>query len=271
MTVATAEFTEAPVERVPGFRERFIGMIVRPRATLAGLTDADAWFWPSILLLIGYSLNILPLGIGMGKWGAGFISQAMSTSSPSPSSAQAAAMMRSIMAPIQIYAAMLQVPAYVAATWAVRTLIFYGFAHLLGGAKPAFRRVVAMVGWAWVPLFFQYVGIGVAMLLYPRLFTLLVPIQDPREPINMAAMHHAQWVAQAIRELSPFVFWNLAICVIGVADLFRLPRWKAAIVVLLPTVVQIVLQLAMSLLASSMAGAMGTGMPGSGPKVPGTP
>ncbi len=67
--------------------------------------------------------------------------------------------------------------------------------------------------------------------------------------------------AQFLVYLSPFVFWNLALCVVGVAELFRLPRWKAGLVVLVPTVAQLLFLVAMYFVSLAMMDAVGATMP----------
>jgi hypothetical protein len=60
----------------------------------------------------------------------------------------------------------------------------------------------------------------------------------------------------------------MALCVIGVADLFRLPRWKATIVVLLPAVGHLLFMIAVYAASVWMLKGIGT-MPGASP--PGGP
>ncbi|HTE20669.1 MAG TPA: Yip1 family protein [Armatimonadota bacterium] len=257
MEAAVSAAPEAGLDRPPSFRERFVGVLVRPRETFARMGDPDAWFWPAILLLVGYILYYLAIGVGTARWQASFMGAMLArTRQPNPSAQNGQAIMLAVMPVTQLFAAMLQVPVTIAASWAVRTVAFYGLARLLGGAKPHWARVVAMVGWAWTPLFFQYALLGILMLTVPQVLAFFLPL--PKEPTNPAPMRTAQSV-QFLLYLSPFVFWNLALCVIGVGELFRLPRWKACLVVLVPTVAQLLFLVAMYFISLAMMDTFGMG------------
>ena len=257
MEAAASVTPEPGLERPPSFRERFVGVLVRPRETFARLTEPDAWFWPAILLLVGYTLYYLAIGVGTARWQASFMGAMFArTRPPNPSSQNVQDIMLAFMPATQLFAAMLQVPVTIASSWAVRTVAFYGLARLLGGAKPHWARVLAMVGWAWVPLFFQYVLLGALMLTVPQVLAFFLPL--PKEPTTPGSMRTAQAV-QFLFYLSPFVFWNLALCVVGVGELFSLPRWKASLVVLVPTVAQLLFLVAMYFVSLAMMDAFGLG------------
>ena len=262
MSAATPTFVESPSQpaAVPGLWERFRGMITRPTATLAGLTDPDAWFWPSIMLLVGYTLFYPPIAVGMARFGAAAVTQSLTmrtTATGSGPNASAINMVRTVLPISYMFAVMLQVPVYVAISWATRTVIFYGFSRVLGGVKANWGRVVAMVGWAWVPLFIQYVVTGAAMLVSPKLFSLLMFVPDPKHPLPTEEMMRYRWMMLGLRELSPFVLWNMFLCVLGVREVFQLPRWKAALVVFLPMVLYLLFEVAMLWLSNSMVKAFG--------------
>jgi hypothetical protein len=123
-----------------------------------------------------------------------------------------------------------------------------------------------MVGWAWVPLFLQYALLGIGMLASPRLFATFMFIPDPKHPIPTEAVMRYRWLMLGLRELSPFVLWNLYLCMLGVRQVFQLPRWKAALVVLLPMVLYMLFEVGMLLLANSMMKAFGGP---NGPVLPG--
>lgn len=261
MSAASPTFAEAPTQeaRAPSVWSRFAGMILRPARTLDGLTEADAWLWPSVMLLAGYTLFYLPIAIGLSRFGASILSQTLMSARNSPPPPTAAfQVVRSVIPVVYMFGVMLQVPVYVAITWATRTTLFYALARLLGGEKPFWGRVVAMVGWAWVPLFIQYALVGIAMLVSPKLFSILMYMPDPRHPVPTAAMMRSRWLTLGLRELSPLVLWNLYLCTIGVKQLFGLPRWKAALVVLLPMVLYALFEIASLWIANQMSSAFST-------------
>jgi hypothetical protein len=252
---------------VPSFRERFVGMLFRPRQTLAGITDPDAWFWPSILLLIGYTLFM----IGQGINGAAFQSNALSRSLGSRSGADPVVQMMMTLMPAALAFAMpLSAPFAAALSWGVRTVVFYGLARALGGIQAPWGRVFAVVGWAWVPLFFQYCILGVIML-FPEGFAYFAGITDDTSIGGVSQSMRQKWHGQVILYGSPFVIWNLVLCTLGVAEVFKLPRWKAGLVILLPTAAQVLFYALAYWGSMSMMGALSGGLPPTNPSVPNGP
>lgn len=265
--------TASPAETVPSLRERVVGVLRSPAETFRRMTDADAWFWPAIFLLIGYTLYYLAYGVGGARWQVGWMSSLWQSSgaSPSPESEQTMPTVLSWLAPaLQLFGNVLQVPLTVAVSWTLRTLTFYGLARLFGGERPFWGRVVTMVGWAWLPLFFQYALTGVLMLLLPQVMGFFLPLPSGHELGHTAHSMRSNWQGPMLFYLSPFVFWNLALCAIGVAEVFQLPRWKATLVVLIPAVAQLLFMLAGYFLSAAMMQSFGT-TPGNTPQPPPTP
>lgn len=219
------------------------------------MTDADAWLWPAVLLLMGYTLYYLAYGVGGARWQTTWL-MAMVQSSTAGGDAVAARSVTAFMAWLapasQLFGNVVQVPLAVALSWGMRTLLFYGLARLLGGGRPLRGHVVAMVGWAWTPLFLQYALTGILMLAFPRVMAFFLPLPDAAGMGRAAESMRHNWHGQMLFYLSPLVFWNLALCVVGVAELFRLPRWKAVIVVLVPAVAQLVFMMAGFFLSAAM-------------------
>lgn len=253
MSAAASVREEVVPDGIPSFRERLLGVLRRPTATFAAMTDPEAWLWPAVFLLAGYTVYFLAYGVGGARWQLGWMYSLMTTgNSPTDqATAQAVRNMLAWLAPAsQLFGNLLSVPMMVAASWAVRSGVFYGLARLLGGAKPPPGRVAAMVGWAWVPLLFQYSLVGVLMLAVPQVMSFFLPLPAEGGMPKAGEALNTQWHGQMLFYLSPFVFWNLALCVLGVAELFRFPRWKASIVVLVPAVLQLLYLLATYVLSA---------------------
>jgi hypothetical protein len=178
--------------------------------------------------------------------------------------------MLTVIPSMQVMMLLLSAPFTAAISWAVRTGLFYGLAVLVGGSRAFWGRVVAMVGWAWVPLFIQYVLLGLLMLVFPQIYSYLAGVPDSTSITAMAESMRQKWHGQVLIYLSPFVIWNLVLCVIGVSEVFRLPTWKAALVVLVPSVAHLLMQAAMYLTGLTIMDAM-SGMPGTVPTVPNGP
>lgn len=228
-------------ERRQPFGERFMGILTRPSATFARMQDPDAWFWPAILMLIGYTLYMLATGVGSAQFQMNLANQMFSPSGTAGRNAPPGFqnIMLWVIPATQIFLMALSPVPSVAISWTTRVLIFTGLARLFGGVRAPWSRVFGMVGWSWTPLFFHYALLGVLMLAVPSVFRFLAAIPDtPGMPGlgNTADTLRARWQGQVFLYLSPFVLWNLWLCFLGVQELFRLPRWKAALVVLLPTV-----------------------------------
>jgi len=253
----------------PSFRERFVGVITRPRETFQRLQDPDAWFWPAVLFLIGYTVYYLAIGMGMARFQNEVMTRIYANPFPGsrPMPPSMLNFMQKFMPGTQVFSATLQVPFAIASSWATRTVIFYVLARALGGSRPFWGRVVAMVGWAWVPIFLQYVLFGVAMMVSPFVFNLVVPLPKDMDVQQALLQARNNWHLQVLASLSPFVLWNLVLCVIGVQELFNLPRWKAAVVVLVPTVFQLVFHMGAFFLYMWMAGGLAN-LPGVNPAPP---
>lgn len=256
-----------PSETAPPLRERLVGVLRRPAETFAKMTDADAWFWPAIFLLVGYTLYYLAYGVGGARWQIGWMGGLLQRGGATndPAAEQAMQTILAWVAPAsQLFANVVQVPLTVAVSWTLRSLTLYGLARLFGGEKPFWGRVVAMVGWAWLPLFVQYAVVGVSMLVSPQVMSFFLPLPSGQEIGRAAQSMRSNWQGQMLFYLSPFVFWNLALSVIGVSVLFRLPRWKATLVVLIPAVVQLLFMLLSYFFSTAMMQSFGN-MPGASP------
>jgi hypothetical protein len=252
---------------VPSFRERFVGMLLRPRQTLAGITEPDAWFWPAILLLIGYTLYMIGQGINGAAFQASSMQRSLGNRSTSDPTLR---FIMTAMPAILAFAMPLSAPFAAALSWGVRTAIFYGLARALGGIQASWARHFAVVGWAWVPLFFQYCILGAIMLL-PEGFAYFAGISSDTSIGGVSQSMRQKWHGQVILYGSPFVIWNLVLCTLGVEEVFKLPRWKAGLVVLLPTAAQIFFYALAYWGSMSMMSAISSGVPPTNPTIPNGP
>jgi len=232
-----------------------VGMIVSPRKVFQGLNSEDAWLWPAIMLLVGYMVYYIPVGLQTARFSGGMFGNILTNTptSADQSSKRVLDFMASYMPAFQLFSMVAYVPFAAALSWATRTVCFTVLGRMLSPHRPPVGRVIAMIGWAWVPILFQYVGVGLAMLFIPEVTRFLMPMPDIKDAqMNVEALNRNRWQAQMLLELSPFVIWNIVLCVIGVSEVFKLPRWKSAIVVLVPTAAQVLFQLAIYFLSQSM-------------------
>jgi hypothetical protein len=271
VTMSEITLTAGPApqpEPVPTFKERLVGILTRPAATFARMTDADAWLWPAVMLLVGYTIYYVAYGTGGARWQTNWMMNMLATGGSNNNSDPSRQVITSVFSWLgpasQFFGNIVQVPLAVAMSWAMRTAVLYGLARLLGGEKPFWGRVVAMVGWAWVPLFVQYALTGILMLIFPSVMSFFLPLPADGTMTGAAAEFSSRWHGPMLFYLTPFVFWNLALCTIGVAELFRLPRWKASIAVLVPAVLQLGFMILSYWASTALLGAFGT-MPGASP------
>jgi hypothetical protein len=240
-------------------------MLIRPRATFAAMSEPDAWFWPAVLLGVGYMVYLSGIGARMFELTGAVLARQVGNSSSARD--PVLQIVLSVMPPIEGFVTIIQAPLTAALSWVVRCLVFSGLAAALRGARAPAGRVAAMVGWAWVPLLFQYCLIGIAVLVSPQVGSFFLGVQPDSDRLDAGAVGRLSWERQTMLMLSPFVIWNLLLCHIGVEETFKLPRWKAGIVVLLPTLIQFGFQIGMIALSSSflklLSGAGGSAEPAS--------
>lgn len=262
-------FEASPEAASPGFSQRFVGMLFQPRATMQDLVETDAWVGPAIMLLLGHTIYYLPIALGI----ADFMSSAMLQVLRSPSvrtTGPPDAFVRGFsgaMWAVPLFASLWQVHLTAATSWAIRTAIFYFLARSAGGGRAPWWRVFSLVGWAWIPLFFQYLLIGIGILALPGLFGYFVPLPDVSQFTDSdpaAVSSGTSSLVQVLLLFNPLVIWNLLLCTVGLADLFRLPRWKSALIVFVPTLLQVLLVAGLYLYSEMVSATMAPGDTGTG-------
>jgi len=266
MTAAETPFDPAAEQQpaVPSFTNRFVGMLLRPRETMRGLREPDAWLGPAILLFIGYTVYYIPVALGIAEFASGAFLRAIQDQQMDPSASRQADFLRVMsgaMWTAPLFSSLWQVHLTAAASWAIRTALFYFLGRAAGGEPAPWYRVLSMVGWAWVPLFIQYVLIGLAMLMAPQVFELFVPlpsIDDMREGESSFGGGQQGSLVQVLILFNPFVVWNLVLCTLGLEEIFKLPRWKAALIVFIPTLLQVLLAVGLYLYAGALTDLMGS-------------
>lgn len=266
MTAAETPFDPAAEQQpaVPSFTSRFVGMLLRPRETMRGLLEPDAWLGPAILLFIGYTVYYIPVALGIAEFASGAFLRAIQDQQVDPSASRQAdffRVMSGTMWTAPLFSSLWQVHLTVAASWAIRTALFYFLGRAAGGERAPWYRVLSMVGWAWVPLFIQYMLIGLAMLMAPQIFELFVPlpsIEEMREGESSFSGGSQGSLVQVLILFNPFVVWNLVLCTVGLEGIFKLPRWKAALIVFIPTLLQVLLAVGLYLYAGALTDLMGS-------------
>lgn len=242
MTVPRVVSSGAPVAS-SAFGDRLRGVLTRPSRTFDAMTDPDAWVFPAIVMFLGYLVYMLASGVRAAELMHRLMDESGSKITSQREGGEFLSLMSIWMGSAQIYSSTYGAPFAAAASWMARTAIFMGLGRLLGGAAVPWGRVASMVGWSWTPIFIHYVGLGLAILLIPAVANWVIPISTSGA-VNSSQVYTDSLRASVFLSASPFVLWNLALCVCGVRTLFRLSGLKAAVVVLLPTAAQLGLQYA---------------------------
>src|SRR5687767_7456685 len=136
MTVAEAYGGSVPSPVVPGFRERFVGMLVRPSETFSRMREPDAWFWPAIMFLVGYGVYYQAIAIGTARLQISMTGKMLQNAGGTGTAAASDPVSQAVLAAMPFFYlfAIAMSPLIVAAfSWVLRTAIFYGLARLLGG------------------------------------------------------------------------------------------------------------------------------------------
>jgi len=219
---------------------RLAMLLRRPAALFAGLTDCYAWLWPALVMFVVMLLYCIPVSIMIGATSAASLRGSLEGELNDMPEAIRVALVE-IMPAIQRAGPILAVPMALMMSWFLRTGMFYLLGSLFTPARPPIRQVASMVAWAWLPLALQDLALALAMIASPE----LVPLIEPGASGQLATdgfLGFAGWGMVLTQFASPLVWWNLALCFIGVRTLFGLGRGAALAVVAVPTALDLALK-----------------------------
>lgn len=145
--------------------------------------------------------------------------------------------------------------------WVVRS----GALHLIGslaGGSNSFLQMVRTVIWAWVPYGLRsllqtvYIGVTGTLIENPGLSGFVQTGPPPESPFAVAPPSTGTLALRAfLQQIDLFLFWNLALLVIGVAVVAKLPRRKALGIVLAVWALFMLLRIVFAAAAGGLAGA----------------
>jgi len=219
------------------------GIVARPRATFQRLNENGrrAWWLPALLATIAVILPILvgsPLRAQMAREAVASVQTQMGeTLSPEQQQQMEQAQ--------QIAASPLIITVFPSVTGVlglvVGWLVWAGALYLVGmvaGGHASFGALFRMVVWAWIPYalrgFLQalYILLTGQLIAHPGLSGLVAGEQTV-EKVLTAPPTTGQMVASAfLARIDLFLFWNLALLVVGTMVVTRLSARKATALVL---------------------------------------
>lgn len=144
-------------------------------------------------------------------------------------------------------------------------VLWSGALHLIGslaGGRNSFLQMLRTVIWAWIPYGLRsllqtiYVGVTGTLIANPGLSGFVTTETSPDAPFAIPSTGDLALRA-ILQQIDLFLFWNLALLVIGVMVVAKLPRRKAAGIVLGIWVVSILLRVGIAVASGGLAGALG--------------
>lgn len=218
-------------------------IVVRPRATFRYLNESGRWFWwlPALLALIAVVLPIVvgsPISARMAREAVASV-QAPMEETLSPEQRQQMEQAQ------QIAASPLIITVFPSITGALGLLVGWlawaGALYLAGmvaGRHTSFGTLFRMVVWAWLPYalrgFLQtlYILLTGQLIVHPGLSGLVAGSRTVEEMLSLPPTP-GQMVASAfLGRIDLYLFWNLALLVVGTIAVTRLSPRVATVLVL---------------------------------------
>ncbi|MBL7066045.1 MAG: YIP1 family protein [Anaerolineae bacterium] len=223
------------------------GMIVRPRATLEYLREhwGRAWWLPALLTVILVTAPVVvaaPITARQSREAVAAAQEQWGEQRGMEMSAEEQAQMEQAMSIASSPLITVVFPAVGGVVvLAVGWLVWAGALYLAGmalGGRSTFGQMFRMVVWAWLPYTLRgllqtvYILASGQIIANPGLSG-LVQETRPISEIVVAPPGLGQTLLVAcLSRIDLFLFWNLALLMIGVAVTTRLPRRKAVLVTL---------------------------------------
>jgi hypothetical protein len=255
--------------QTPGFFSLLVGILIRPRATFTAIKENGRRTW-IIMALIAIILVVLPR----------IVSGPITARQSAEAFQQAQEQFGTQTGPDGAEIAISEPPAFISSPifttvfpavgsvigLIVSWLLWSGALHLLGsmvGGRNTFGQMLHTVVWAWVPYGIRnivqaiYIAVTGELIAHPGLSG-FVASEPPPEEAFFTTPNTGQLVLQSLLgRIDIYLFWNLALLLIGVTIVSQLPRRKALGILLIVWAVFTLLGLAPALLSSVAAGMVG--------------
>lgn len=241
------EADAAPLEPL-GLPRLLWGMVIRPRTTLEYLNEHGKrdWWLPAVLALL---LVVLPILVGAPvtarerRETVQAAQERMGGQFGTDMSAEQEAQMEQAMSRAASPLITTVFPAVGGVVWrAVVWLVWAGALYLAGtalGGRSAFGQMFRMVVWVWLPYALRgllqtiYILVSGQLIANPGLSGFVWDNRTVGDAMLFTPPSPGQMLLAALlSHVDVYLFWNLALLVIGVMVTTRLPRRKAVLVTL---------------------------------------
>ncbi len=232
----------ASPERI-GLPRLLWGMIVRPRTTLATISEEAkrTWWLPALLALILVALPVVaqaPVTAQQSREAMSSVQEQFGEAA-SPEEVEQMERAMSVVASPLITVVF---PAVAGAVGRVVSwLVWAGALYLAGmvlGGRSTFGQMFRMVVWIWIPhalrdlLQATYIWVSGQPILNPGLSGLVQRGQSVTEMMTAPPGLGQQILSAVLSRVDLFLVWHLVLLVIGVGVTMRLARRKAVLVAL---------------------------------------
>ena len=201
--------------------ERIGGAIVSPKKTFEYLSDNPDWKGPFLLMLVSILLGAglmimvfrnMPAEIGVPK----------------------------VVMLVGSIAGLIGATIGLYLSWLIRTALIYLFGNIAKG-KARFYSLFSVVGYAWIPLFIKGLLGTVVFTIKPPVGLLscksgscAAGMAAMRFPSNLAfflPIEHTSPLFALLSQIDLFIFWSLALMMLGVFFVFRFSLKKSILIV----------------------------------------
>ena len=262
MTENTAALA-AETAASPGFLGMVLGVIAKPRQTFATLRGNGRRTW-IIMAILGMILVTLPV-IASGPVTAQQtreLLQEQFANQPGFEDSGVDADQAASFATSPIITTV--VPAVFSAIglvigWLLWSGALYLLASMVGG-RSTFLQVLQVVIWAWLPFALRnivqgaYITASQTLIANPGLSGFAgAPTPDPSDPFSAMPSTGTVVLQSFLGQIDIYLFWNLALLVIGIAAVTQLSRRKSIGLVLIVWVIFMAIRLIFAAVSTNLA------------------
>jgi hypothetical protein len=130
--------------------------------------------------------------------------------------------------------------------WIVKSTVFHVLARILRGGEADLSSAIHLIAYTYLPLIFK----GFIDLLQGLTY------KTPSYEEYIHQIETSDTLLTFVREHNIFFIWSLILMVIAVRELYTMSNKKAALVVILPYVVVLLLQIALQSMSRQLVGGM---------------
>lgn len=262
MTEGTVS-TTATTATTPGFLGMVWGVLAKPRSTFATLRNGNGRAW-ILMAILGMILVTLPI-IASGPITTQQTREQMQVqfeNQPGFEGSGVDVEQATSFATSPILTTV--VPAvFAAAGRAIGWLIWSGALYLLAsmvGGRSSFLQMLQVVIWAWLPYALRsilqavYITATQTLIVHPGLSGFAgAPTPDPSNPFGSMPSTGTAVLQAFLGQIDIYLFWNLALLVLGITAVTKLSRRKSVGLVLIVWVLFMAVRLIGTAVSTSLA------------------